>query len=117
MSMSAAKLRAIAQRRERSAAAVGILEPDDVVLAEIAAGLHLDQRQRDAAGIFQPVDAAERQIDALVLLNQPPFGIARDQGAAVHDHPVLGAVIVFLQRQPVAGIDDDPLYLEAVALD
>ena len=55
-----------------SASAVGILEPHDIVLAEIGAGLHLDQRQRDQAGILQPVHAAQRQIDALVL--------AQDQG-------------------------------------
>ena len=34
-----------------------VLDPHDVVLAEIAAGLHLDQFQIDLAGIFEPMRA------------------------------------------------------------
>ena len=35
-----------------SGALVVILDADDVVLAEIAAGLHLDQFQQNLAGVF-----------------------------------------------------------------
>jgi hypothetical protein len=35
-----------------------VLEADDVVFAEIAAGLHLDDMQRDLARVFQPVRGA-----------------------------------------------------------
>ena len=41
-------------------AAVTVLEADDVVFAEIAAGLHFDQLQRLAADILQPVLGAQR---------------------------------------------------------
>ena len=44
-----------------------LLDADDIVLAEIAAGLGLDQFQRDLAWIFQPVDGADRDIDRFVL--------------------------------------------------
>ena len=44
-----------------SHAVVDVLDADDVVLAEIGAGLHLDQLQIDLAGIGEPVDDADRQ--------------------------------------------------------
>jgi hypothetical protein len=46
-----------------------VLDADDVVLAEIAAGLDLDQLQYDLAGIFQPVDGADRDVDRFVLVH------------------------------------------------
>jgi hypothetical protein len=46
-----------------------VLDADDVVLAEIAAGLHLDQLQHDLARVFQPVDGADRDIDRFVLVH------------------------------------------------
>ena len=55
--------------RRSSASPIIILDADDVVLAEIAAGLHLDQLQQDLAGIFQPVDGADRDVDRFVLVH------------------------------------------------
>jgi hypothetical protein len=52
-----------------SGAPIIILDTDDVVLAEITAGLNLDQFQQNLAGIFQPVDRADRDIDRLVLVH------------------------------------------------
>jgi hypothetical protein len=43
------------QTIDRSRTPVIILDADDIVLAEIAAGLDLDQLQQNLAGIFQPV--------------------------------------------------------------
>ena len=57
------------QSRRVSLAPVIVLDADDVVLAEIAAGLHLDQFEQDLAGIFQPVHRAHRDIDQLVLVH------------------------------------------------
>ena len=42
-----------------------ILDADDIVLAEIAAGLHLDQLEVDLAGIFKAVLRAARHIDRI----------------------------------------------------
>ena len=79
--------------------AVGILQPHDVVLPQIGAGLDLDQGQRDLAGVFQAVDAAQRQIDAFVLAHDQRFVVARHPGGAVHHDPVFGAMEMALQRQ------------------
>jgi hypothetical protein len=61
-----------------SGAPIIILDTDDVVLAKIAAGLHLDQFQQNLAGIFQPVDRADRNIDRLVLVHGLDELIDRD---------------------------------------
>src|SRR5712672_537240 len=92
-----------------------ILDTDDIVVAEIAAGLDLDQLQQNLAGIFQSVDGADRDIDRLVLvhdLDQLVDGHARR--AAYHD-PVLGAVMMLLQREPASRLHHDTLDLVTVA--
>ena len=80
-----------------------ILDANDIVLAEIAPGLNLDQLQQNLARIFQPVDGADRDVDRFVLvddLNQFVHGNLR--GTAHHD-PVLGAMVMLLQREPATG--------------
>ena len=76
---------------------IDILDTLDVVFAEIAAGLHFDQLERDLALVGHAVNAADRQIDRLVLMHFAHRIVDRDLGGAVHDDPVLGAVAVFLQ--------------------
>ena len=92
-------------------------QPHHVVLAEIAARLHLDQCQRNPAGVFQPMHAADRQIDAFVLAHQHGLAVARHQRAAVAPRPMLGAVEMLLQRQFLPRLHHDALDLEAVAQD
>ena len=55
--------------RDRSRALVIVLDTDDVVLAEVTSGLNLDQFQEDLAGIFQPVDGSDRDVDRFVLMH------------------------------------------------
>ena len=71
-----------------------VFEADDVVFAEIGAGLHLDQVQRDLAGVFQPMGRAERDIARLVFGENDLLVAAAHPGRALHHHPVLGAVMV-----------------------
>jgi hypothetical protein len=52
------------QAIDRSRTPVIILDADDIVLAEIAAGLDLDQLQQNLAGIFQPVGSFCQIADA-----------------------------------------------------
>ena len=59
--------------------------------------------------------AAERQVDRPVLSDQMLLVVPRDEGRAVHYDPMLGAVIVLLQRKPRSGLDRDPFHLEAIA--
>jgi hypothetical protein len=44
-----------------------VLDPHDIVLAEIAAGLHLDRLEIDLAGIFQTMRGAARRVNQFVL--------------------------------------------------
>src|ERR1700730_17586592 len=45
------------------------LDADDIVLAEVASGLDLEELQQNLAGIFQPVHCADRDIDRFVLMH------------------------------------------------
>src|ERR1044072_818172 len=76
-----------------SNAVVDVFDADDVVLAEIGPRLHLDQVKRHLSRVLEPVRAAERHEDRLVLTQQDGFVVARHQRRAVDDDPVLGAVI------------------------
>jgi hypothetical protein len=98
-----------------SAAGVDVLVADDVVLAEIAAGLHLDQHHRQFAGVLHPVHGAQRDVDRLVLGHQLHVAADGHLRGALHHDPVLGAVVVALQAERRAGVHDDALDLEARA--
>src|SRR5947209_412173 len=67
--------------------AVVILDPDDVVLAEIAAGLDLDQLQVDLAGILQAMRRSDRDEDRFVLVNDLRLLPDDDAGGATDDDP------------------------------
>src|SRR3984957_17285824 len=95
---------------------IDVVDPDDVVLAEIAAGLNLDQLHVDLAWIGEAVRRANRQVDRFVLVHERHFVIKRDLGGAAPDRPVLGAVVVLLQREAPAGPHDNALDLVARAL-
>src|SRR5580704_16138786 len=95
---------------------IDVVDSDDVILAEIASGLNLDQLQVDLAWIGEPVRRANRQVDRFVLVDERHFVIKRDLGGAAHDHPVLGAVVVLLQGQAPARAHDNALDLVARAL-
>ena len=79
-------------------AAIAVLEAHDVVLAEIGAGLHLDDVQRNLAGILDAMLRAERNVGRLILLEQERLLAARDARRAGDDDPVLGAMMMQLQR-------------------
>ena len=50
-------------------AAIDVVQPHDVVLAEVAADLHLDQFERNLAGIGKPMNAPDGDIDRLVFVH------------------------------------------------
>ena len=45
-----------------------VLDPHDIVFAEIAAGRHLDGPEIDLAGIFQTMRDAARRVNRFVLV-------------------------------------------------
>ena len=96
-----------------SAPLVNIVETHDVVFAEIAAGLDLNQLQLDLAGILQPVDSANRDIDRFVLMHDFDQFVDSHLRRAAHHDPVFGAVKMLLQREPAARLHDNALDLIA----
>ena len=65
--------------------------------------------------VGEAVDGADRDVDRLVLVHGLDVGADRDLGGAAHHHPVLGAMLVLLQRQRAARLHHDALDLEALA--
>ncbi len=55
------------------------------------------------------MDAADRNIDRLVLVHAAHVLVDGDLGRSVHHDPMLGAMKVLLQRQLIAGLHHDPL--------
>ena len=94
---------------------VDILEPDNIILTQITPRLDLDQLQGDGARIFQAVGDTDGDVGGLVLGEHEFLVTAGDFCGPLHHHPVLGAVVVHLQRQGGIGVHGDPLYLESVA--
>jgi hypothetical protein len=76
---------------------ISVLQPNNIVLAQIGADLDFNKGKRDLAWVVEPVGTAEGQIDTFVLSDQVLFGVKRDQCGAGNNHPMLGAVMVFLQ--------------------
>ena len=97
-------------------AAVVVLEPDDVVLAEVGTALHLDDHQLVVVLVGDPVGVLDADVDGLTRLHDDGLALDQAGGGAAHDDPVLGAVLVGLVGQPVVRLHDDPLHLVAVAL-
>ena len=97
------------------AALVAVLEAHDVVLAEVAARLHLDELERQLARVLQPVLRPDRDVRRFVLRQEELVLAARDPRRAGDHDPVLGAVVVHLQRKRRARLDHDALHLETLA--
>ena len=87
-----------------SLAQIVVLDADDVVFAEIAAGLHLDQFERNLARIFHAMRGADGNIDRLVLVHDFLRLIHRDERRTAHFH----AVVVLLRHAE----DPQPLVAE-----
>src|SRR5579863_8693473 len=96
----------------RSRPAIIVFDADDIVLAEIAAGLHLDQFEVDLARIFQAMLGPARNIRRFVFVQDLGFVADRDPRGAAHHDPVLGAMMMQLQRQPPARLHHDAFDLK-----
>src|SRR5689334_22797964 len=99
----------------RSRALIIVLDTDDIVLAEIAPGLHLDQFEHDLAGIFKPMGGADRDIDRFILVHVLDQLIDGHPRGTSHHNPVLGTMMMLLQRQPPARLHHDTLDLMTIA--
>ncbi len=100
----------------RGRPAVVVVEADDVVLAEVAALLHLDEQQRLVAAVLDAVRGAHGDVDGLARRDLLHHVVEGDRGRACDDEPVLGALGVALVAQAVARLHGDALDLEALGL-
>ena len=73
-----------------------VFNAHDIIFAEIAAGLDLNQLQIDLAGIFKAMPFPNRDIDRLVFVQDSYVLADRYSGRPAHDNPVLRAVMVHL---------------------
>jgi hypothetical protein len=83
--------------RLRCRALIDVFEPLDIVFAEIATGLDLNQLERDFPFVGHAVHASDRDVDRLVLVHGTDLITDCHLGRATHDNPVLGAMAMFLQ--------------------
>ena len=78
--------------------------------------MHFNQFQRNLAGVFQGVYAANGQVDGFVFGEGQGFFVAGDFGGAGHHNPVFGAVVVHLHAEFFAGFYGNAFYLVALAV-
>ena len=104
-------------RRSQSAPPEFVVEPNDIVFAEIGTGLHLRLvRARSCpdwsgGGCRRCGNVRRFRSRERVVTLSPTCTSA----VPLYDNPVLGAMVMLLQRQPFAGFDEDALDLEALA--
>lgn len=96
-------------------AAVGVIEANDVVFAQVGARLDFDDVQGQFPGVFELVAVAEGDVRGLIFGEQGLCAVNGDFGGAADHHPVLCAVVVHLQREFLARVDHQVFDLEPVA--
>ena len=64
---------------------IHIIEPNDVILAEIAADLYLNQFERDLSRISKAMNAADRNVDGFVLMNRSHVVVYRDLRCSLYN--------------------------------
>lgn len=94
---------------------VRVLEPYDIVLAQISARLHLDKVERYQSRVFDPVGDTDRDVRRLVLAKEHGFVPTGDAGGAVDHDPVLSPVVVHLQGKLFARFHGYLLDLKSLA--
>ena len=67
---------------------VDIFIADDIVFAQIVAGLHLDDFQIFLARVFQAMDIGDRDVGAFILCEDDFLVAIGHLGGAMHDHPM-----------------------------
>ena len=87
-----------------SLAPVLVLKAHDIILAQIPAGLDLDDVQGNLARVLDAMAHSDGNVGGLVLFQQKDLIATRDARGARHNDPVFGAVVMHLQRQHSAWI-------------
>jgi len=106
--------RLIRGRSLRLQSPVVILEPNDVVLAEVITMLNLDQHQWDRTAGFNAMRGTARDIYGVSRPGFDGLAIQGDQAVPGDNEPVLGAALVPLVTQPLARADLEHLDFEVI---
>ena len=73
---------------------VYVLIPNDVVLSEVAARLHLDQDEIHFARVLHPVGSTQRYVDGLIFANETDVAVNRHASCSLDHNPMLGSVVM-----------------------
>ena len=74
-----------------------VLDPLNIVFAEIASRLHLDEFEIDLSGVLQAVARADWHVDRFIFMHHLNLVANRRPRGATHDNPMLGSVVMQLQ--------------------
>jgi hypothetical protein len=94
----------MADIREPLPAAIDVVQPYDVVLAEVASDLNLDQFEWNLARIGKPMNAPDGNVARLVFMHGAHVIASCDFSSSLHDHPMLRTVEMLLQRKHAPGL-------------
>src|SRR5690606_993925 len=97
----------------RAGPAIDVVKALDVVFAEVVTALHLDEDHVLSGTVLQTMFDTLGYVGRLVGDQVTRFLTTGHGGHAAHHYPVLGAMMVQLQRQCTARLHDDALDLEA----
>jgi hypothetical protein len=92
-----------------------ILEPLDIVFTQITSALHFYEFEIDLTRILEAVPRADRDVNRLIFVHYLHFISDCHSGGAAHDHPMLGPVMMELQRQSAALLHHNAFDLVALA--
>ena len=87
--------------------AVVILQPLNIILAEIGSPLDFDKNERFVGGVLDAVGRAYRNIDGLTGLQRHVTSVESDLGKTLNDHPVFGPLRMLLITQALVRQDFD----------
>src|SRR5208337_5112853 len=91
--------------------AIVIFRPGDVILAEIIPGLHFDENEWSISRVLDTMPGALGDVYGLASRETDLFVIKDQNSLAFEYEPVLLPAAVFLKREPLPRVDNDPLYL------
>src|SRR5690349_10742119 len=77
---------------------ITIFEAHDVILTQVGARLHFNDVQRNLARVFDAVLGAQGNVGGLIFLQQESLLPSRNPRCARHHYPMLGTVMMELQR-------------------
>ena len=96
--------------------AVVILQPLNVILAEVRSPLDFDENERFVRGVLDAMGGANRNVDGLTGLKRHVTSVEGHLSKTLNDHPVFGPLRMLLIAQPLVRQNFDPFNLIIGAL-